>query len=298
MTKRKKYIYCAALICVCFALAVWGIFTFSEASYKLHNNDEQVLFCADDASIEEAEQILKIYTFANEIDDYGNEERRLCRLEVNKPVYAGRLREKVLLSSMPYAADGYNDYYIYQGKSGDDVDFFDPIITLVCDGTIEVKYSIDRGWLEYDKSDDYKISEVKGNRDSSAYGSNSLTVRPYVTAIVEAEQVFEYCSSDMKNYNEYARVNLRDICSRLPAKYSSIYGNLYITHLLVNVYDSADTQKINASADIKISYFTGWKSGPYYTLVDDGFAEALEDYELYPYIKLEIVDYSQIESFK
>ena len=293
----KKYFRNVFLAIGITALGVYLIFTISSIEDRL-KNDNQILCVFDsEYSADPDDRIMEIYTWANEMDKSGTEVRRLAELTPGTPVYTGTLYGKCELVELygEYSDESYEGIYGYSSVEND-YKFSDPIITIEYDGRIECRYSVDlgEGWLYYGKTKNYMLDGENTNRDASGIGNQSLTIRPNVCGIRELKNSLNYCSEDMREYNEYREVNLLDVCPELPLRLDHCIGDEVITHILVTAYDPADTEKINASADIEITYFRGGKLD-YNKLLTDGYSDLPKVRDLHPFMKVKVVRYEQIE---
>lgn len=290
----KKYAVRVILIILAFMAGVMIIFTLSSISSRLRD-DNQSLIGEASADEPQDEHILIIYAWANELSSTGTEQRILRELTGDRAMYVGSLKQRVPLSVL-FPEVGYEGFYCYDYVGGDS-DFCNPVITFEYDGGIECRYSIDfgEGWLGYGAAENYLLKSSNFNGDASAYGSGSLTVCPNVCGLVNLEGNLGYCSDAMQKYNSYEKIRLLDICPELPIGLDQPIGGRFTLHLFVTAYDPADAEKVNASADIEITYFTGG-SLDYSALINSGHGDKLDSYELYSYIKLRLADYSQIET--
>ena len=113
---------------------------------------------------------------------------------------------------------------------------------------------------------------------------------PYVRGLKE---MVSQVHSEMAEYNSIEKVSLLEVCPDLPAALDQVIGDRITLHILVNCYDNLDEKKVNASADIKITYFLP-QNVNFISIIRSGHGDALSVRDLSTYIKLEVVDYQQI----
>lgn len=281
-------------------LSIFVIFTASSVSYKLKENHDIFYISDNEDDSDNNEYIMKIFTWANEPDEFGNEIRQLSELELSASVYTGNLYGKRSLYEIlgEYSDESYKGICVYS-QIDRDFEYTFPIITIEYDGKIECKYSADigEGWLYYGKSKNYMLDGEKTRKDATASGNGFLTVCPRVFGIFAYEDSMKSCSEKMQEYNEVREVYLLDVCPELPTAMNRRVGKEYTMHIFVTAYDSVNTEKVNASADIEITCYS-----PEYILYKDlllaGYEDLLMNRNLNSFIKINLAEYEQIEITK
>ena len=291
----KKYVIRTLLLILLAISGVYLIYTLSAAAYAMKKEPQTLYAPESDDSVED--HILRIHAWVNEPDDAGSEVRKPAELNEKEPVYVGRLQCLTPLSELfrEYPNEIYDGVLIYT-ESHDNADFAfdDPVITLEYDGRIECRYSLDvgDGLLYYGKTKNY-MPESLSLRSSTVYGNRSVTVVPYVRGLNGIEEIVSRVHSEMAEYNSIEKVSLLEVCPDLPAALDQVIGDRITLHILVNCYDNLDEKKVNASADIKITYFLP-QNVNFISIIRSGHGNALSVRDLSTYIKLEVVDYQQI----
>ena len=293
MISVRKIIFGIVLFCGIVGL----IYISSMCSYRLEETD-QVLFTKDEP-ITYDKKMIKISTWANYLHDNLTESRAVAVISEKEPVYSGALRYYEKHKS----AEG-NEYYLCQYDDPDWYEMDSPTITIEYDGPIEAKYSIDigNGWMYYGKSHLNKLVEPESSEDSIGRGNYHMAVKLNIDkTLLSSNSIYSYCSDEMREYNKTETIMLREKYPNVPNAYANISGKLIQVYLFITAYDKADTEKIMATATIKISRFNGfdgWQDWDEKEIAERGFQNMLLDYEFMPYIKFELVDYWQVEEYE